>query len=170
MEEAQFMPFEDRPIPQELWSEYLDAPFDTCSSCGESLSGGIYEIQKVSNQRETILELACCMRCSQSLAREYSAASMESIRRFLTTHLDLRRAPDACNICGCAIAAAPTSSVWAVCSAQRLLLPVLHVCSSCEEAMQELLSQKTKDAHEDFVNRTFPGVPADLDLAPKLVI
>jgi hypothetical protein len=44
------------------------------------------------------------------------------------------------------------------------------VCNACEEAIQELMSQKTKGAHEDFLNRTFPGVPADLDLAPKLIL
>lgn len=170
MDEPLLLPFDNGPVPEELWSDYLEAPFEACTACGGPLAEGLYEIQKVSNQRETILEMALCLRCGQSLATEYSTQSMEAIRSFLAEHLDLSRAVGLCSICGSPVVQAPTSSVWALCSQQRLVLPTIHVCSSCEEAIQELMSQKTRGAHDEFLNRTFPGVPADLDLAPKIVL
>ncbi len=166
MEDHIVEPFDNGPIPEELWSDYLEGPFETCSVCGSSLSAGPYEIQKVSNKRETILEMAFCLGCSQSLASEYSEESLHAIRGFLTEHLHFSRPPGLCNFCGEPFDRTQTRSVSALCSGQRLILPLIHVCGSCEEAIQQLMSEKTKGAHEDFLQRTLPGVPADLDPAP----
>ena len=167
MEDFEFLP-DHGPIPEELWSDYLEAPFQECTVCGRPLDDVLYEIQKVSNGRETILEIACCFHCSQALASEYSRESMEAIRNFLASRLDLDRGEGLCNLCGEPFSRAPTVSVWGLSSRGNLLLPVIHVCGFCEEAMQELLSEKTRKARDDFINRTFPGVPADLDLAPTV--
>jgi hypothetical protein len=170
MEEPNLIPFDSGPVPKEFWSDYAEAPFEECCVCGRSLAETYYEIQKVSNHRETILEMALCITCSHSLAGEYSTQSYTAIRSFLTAHLDLSRPREACTLCGERLAESASFSAGAVCSGQRLVFPPIFVCSSCEEEIQELLSDQTRGAHEDFMNRTFPGVPADLDLAPRLIL
>lgn len=170
IEKPDFLPFECGPIPKSLWSDYLEAPFDTCTACGRSLAEGLYEIQKVSNQRETIVEMAICLECSQALAAECSTQSIAAIQRFFGERLDLQRAEDRCNVCGERVSLAPTFSLCSLCSGQRLVFPVIRVCGRCEEAIQELLSDQTRRAHDDFLNSTLPGVPAGLDLAPKILL
>jgi hypothetical protein len=169
MSDQVLMPFDHGPVPRELWSDYEEGPFATCSVCGRALTG-LYQIQKVSNKRETILEMACCMECGQSLVSEFSTTSMNAIREFLTAHLDMSRGLELCAICGAPYRRAETVSASAACSRDRLVLPVIRVCGTCEEAIQELLSEQTRRAHDDFLNRTFPGVPAGLDLAPTIFI
>ncbi len=180
--------FEGEPIPPELWSDYLEAPFGTCSVCGVPLERTVYEIQKAFTKRqrtpsdrkggekprgpswETVIEMACCLDCGRSLAVEYSQQSMEAIRKFLAERLRLDRPPELCNLCGEPFAAAPSYSCWALGRGTSLLFPVIHVCAFCEEKLESLLSEKTRRAHEEFVNKTFPGVPADLDFSPKILL
>ena len=158
------------PVTEDLWSDYLRGPFAACTVCGRELEGGIYEIQKVTNKHDTLLEMSVCLSCSQSLAAEFSAESAERIRNFLTENLRMTSSADLCNLCGRPHRDAESVSTLAVCSSRRLLLPVIHTCAVCEESMQGLLSEKTRRAHDEFMNRTFPGIPADFDLTPKILL
>ena len=170
METPNFIPFDAGPIPEDFWSDYGEAPFAECSVCGRSLAEAFYQIQKVSNHRETILEMAVCIECSHSLAGECSAESFEAIHGYLKARLDLSRTREGCALCHEPLTDSPTFSASCVCSGERLALPPFYVCSSCEEAMQELMSEQTRGTNDDFMNRTFPGVPAGLDLAPRLIL
>ena len=55
------------------------------------------------------------------------------------------------------------------CRESSLVMPVMIMCDTCEERVQELLSQKTRDVHEDFMQNHFPGIPANLDLRPTIL-
>jgi hypothetical protein len=46
----------------------------------------------------------------------------------------------------------------------RVLFGVSTLCSACSDGIDEVLSQKTREVHEDFVRRNFPGVPDNLDI------
>jgi hypothetical protein len=156
-------------IPKKLWSGCSGEPFKECMVCGRALcTGECYEIQKVFNVREAIFEVVVCMECGVALAAEYSQESTEAIVTFMRANLDLRRPAEVCTFCGALMRGGSSQSFSAVCRGERLMLPVMGMCSGCEEKLQDSLSEKTRRAHDDFINRTVPGVPADLDLAPTL--
>lgn len=46
----------------------------------------------------------------------------------------------------------------------KVIAPVNAICGRCTDGVDEILSQKTREAHDGFVRDRFPGVPADLDL------
>lgn len=47
---------------------------------------------------------------------------------------------------------------------RQLITNINTICGACTEGMEEILSQKTRDLHDDFIERNFPGVPANLDI------
>ncbi|HAK93896.1 MAG TPA: hypothetical protein DCM87_02515 [Planctomycetes bacterium] len=158
-------------VPRKLWSSERDAPFRECMVCNRALGpGDCYEIQKAFNRREAVFEIVVCMECGLALATEYSRESIEAIAAFIQQHLDFSRPPEVCTFCGAAMAGAPSQSLSAVCRGERLIMPLMGMCADCEERLQDCLSEKTRGAHDDFINRTVPGVPADLDLAPVLFL
>ena len=157
-------------IPRELWSEYSGTPFQECTACGRDLgSSGVYQIMKVSNGRETVFEMALCLSCGQGLGAELSEESMNALNAFITANLDLSRGEDRCSLCGTALCEGLAVSAAGVCCQGMLIMPVIRVCQGCEEREQELLSERTKRAFGEFLDRTVPGVPAGLDLAPTLL-
>ena len=156
-------------VPKKLWSDATGEPFKECMVCGRTLGAGeCYEVQKAFNEREAVFEIVVCMECGVGLASEYSQESTEAIMTFMRKNLDLARPPEVCTFCGAIMAGGPSQSFSALCRGERLILPVMGMCAACEEKLQDSLSEKTRRAHDDFINRTVPGVPADLDLAPTL--
>ncbi len=158
-------------IPRTLWSSHRDAPFRECMVCNRTLGpGDCYEIQKAFNEREAVFELVVCMECGLALAAEYSRESIEAIVAFVQQHVDLSRPAEVCKFCGAVMTGAASQTFSAMCRGERLILPVMGMCEACEERLQDSLSEKTRRAYDDFINRTVPGVPADLDLAPTLFL
>lgn len=159
--------FEPRPIPDLLHSAYEEGPFRSCTVCGDVLTDGrLYEIQKVFRGTEAIFEMAICHTCGEGVAREFSEQSMESVRRFLEEHFRPAQEGQHCNFCGFPRGVVQNYTIVGACREHSLVLPSLVMCEKCTERVQEELSQKTRDAHDDFVRDHFPGVPADLDVSP----
>lgn len=55
-------------------------------------------------------------------------------------------------------------SIVAFLTGSRLVSKIHAVCSRCNEGLSDELSRKTRESHDDFVGRNFPGVPSTLDL------
>jgi len=158
-------------VPRKLWSSQRNAPFRECMVCNRALGPeDCYEIQKAFNKCEAVIEIVVCMECGLALAAEYSRESIAAITAFMQQRLDFSRPPEVCTFCGAVMGGAPSQSLSAVCRGDRLIMPVIGMCAECEERLQGCLSEKTRRAHEDFINRTVPGIPADLDLAPVLFL
>jgi hypothetical protein len=163
------------------------------------MSGNVpYVIEKARTQGEFVFEYALCADCVMRLLHEYSEESLERMRRFVQNEPGLEDAvvidqllwslgqptedglgapasPDAeavdhCHRCGRRGADYDEEhTVMGLLVGTRLAMNVSTICSPCAQGMEEILSRKTRDVHEDFVRRTFPGVPAGLDLPVGLL-
>lgn len=182
-------------IPPLLHSTQTGTPFQHCIECETELLGSWtpYAIEKIFRQGEVIFEYAICAACIGSIAREYSAESIENIREYLAgTSFDegaeidrLLRAfgqvtedglaatadpvehspPDACQRCGNRDSEFVEERTIAVLMVgDRVATDVSALCGACTEGIDAVLSQKTRDVQGDFIVRNFPGVPAGLDL------
>lgn len=160
-------PFQPVTIPSELHSVYEGGPFRTCSICSGDLGDGrSYEVQKVMRGKECIFEMAVCRECGTAVARECSEESLEAMKGFLLCNFKPTREPLHCHFCGFPRSMFESYSIIGACAQESLILPAILMCERCSDALQERLSRKTRETQEDFIRDCFPGVPADLDLAP----
>ncbi|MEM7263704.1 MAG: hypothetical protein AAF488_17075 [Planctomycetota bacterium] len=159
---------EPEPIPEELYSEYSGEPFAKCLVCDAALTDDkIYQIQKSFRGTNVAFEMAICQGCGQSTSEEFSEESLEVMHAFLSTIVDaVAERSEACGACGKAQTELKNFSVVGLCKGESLLVPRMVVCMECEEDVQNRLSRETRERQGDFVRDNFPGVPADLDLAP----
>ncbi len=173
LDEAQWLPEmlqqSDLLVPEELHSCFSDAPFEHCIECGCNLmeSGITYVIQKARRNGETVLELAICMNCAQSMQDTMSVESRAVMEEFMDRLVprteeheegtclccgrDLDRSGDEYEIAGLALG-------------PLLLSPVIMFCVQCHEELEESLSEETRRGGQAFIEKNFPGIPADLGL------
>lgn len=162
-------PGEPTPIPELLHSTYEGGPFRTCTICSEPLEDGrLYEIEKVFRGREPVFEMAICLQCGIELAAEFSRESTQAIRGFLEERLTITRGDAVCHACGRPTSEARGRTVSAISCRGFLLGPLIVICDACEEAIQALLSEKTRRVQGDFIETHFPGVPEGLDVSPRV--
>ena len=154
-------------IPPEMRSEYEEGPFQTCLVCRGTLDDGrTYQILKVRRGRECVLEMALCFRCANEVQKEFSEESREAIRRFRMRAFQCS-AENTCEFCPRPLEELTAFTVTGLCRGASLIHELVFVCDTCEEALNELLSQKTRDVEGDFIRQNFPTVPEALDLSPS---
>jgi hypothetical protein len=153
------------PVPPLLHSAFSEAPFRSCSVCGEDLlaSSVPYQVQKVWRHGQVVFEMAVCARCGARLLREFSQESMARMQDFVTQRYRPNLPIAVCHFCGAIIPADGEYEIGAACSGSLLLKPVIVVCAACNSGLQEKLSRKTREAWGDFVERNFPGVPSEME-------
>ncbi|MAB77829.1 MAG: hypothetical protein CMJ89_00625 [Planctomycetes bacterium] len=187
-------PDEDAPtgVPPILHSVFAKGPFETCVDCGAGLLDAWtpYAVEKVIRQGEVVLEFAICVDCQIVILREFSEESIDRIREYTAGTLnqsdEIDRilevlghqtedrlgtpppptpAPDRCQRCGAQDDAYTREhSIGGILIGDRLIANVSSLCGKCSDGLDQVLSQKTREAHDDFIERNFPGVPAELDL------
>jgi len=157
-------------IPRILWSAYEERPFSTCVDCGASLldSEIPHAVEKTIRQGEVIFEYAICMSCILGLMQEYSEESIANIQSYLQEEeLGFEPAGDgsSCQHCG---ASGPKfleeHTVTGMILGEGVLAGPTTLCGRCLEGIDDVLSQKTREVHEDFIRNNFPGVPESLDI------
>lgn len=166
------VPYEPRvpelpPVPALLHSAFEDGPFKACVACGADLTTpeAIYQVQKTWKSGEVTFELAICAECAGQAAKDFSEESFARIQQFLAERyhpsLDLGH----CHICRRRVdGEEPTEyEVGGYCRGASLLRPVVVICGKCSEQAQENLSEQTRKAWGDFVDRNLPGVPSSLE-------
>ncbi|MEM7144332.1 MAG: hypothetical protein AAF591_04310 [Verrucomicrobiota bacterium] len=159
------------PIPPELYSEYEERPFKSCTRCGESLADFEegYRISKVQRAGEVLFEYALCGPCFLNIYEESSDETKIALYHYQREHLreDIING-EQCALCGChkdGIENAEFALVGACLGND--LLDINLVCGPCVEKMNELVSKKTRDVWDRFVQDNFPGVPADFEPVPS---
>lgn len=182
-EEEPLFPDDYGPIPRDFHSFAEDGLFRHCVACTKDVTQDhdVYVVQKTFAGNEVVFEYALCSACHDRVFGEMSKASAASIRDFFHRRVDLeaRRLrlehdPDrtleqwigACATCGIDRDECNGYTIAAACGGEDILyhhLPLL-VCQQCEMQIQDVLSKKTREIGEDFVETYFEGPPANLNV------
>ena len=162
-------------IPQILYSVYTQEPFSDCVDCGMKIleSAVPYAVEKAVRQGEVVFEYAICAPCMALLMKQFSDESMQNITAYLQEEeLDLGTDGDltCCNRCGgSGTSFEEEHTVTGMLAGSSLLMGPSIICGTCLAGMDEVLSQKTRDAHGEFINSNFPGVPEALDFPVSIL-
>lgn len=174
-----------KPIPEEFYSFSSGKPFIECISCNKELiqSGEPYVIEKAIRKykgykaQDVIFEYAMCMQCAIKMQQEMSEESMQKITQFFSNNLDFeklnqrrfgaevdsQRAIQHCLITGDDRNDIEEYQIYAQCKGTNLIsgtTPYM-VSGAALEEVSELLSEKTKDELDGFIDDHF-GIPPDL--------
>jgi hypothetical protein len=159
-----------------------------------SLTGQPYGVEKVLRNGEVVFEYAICTNCTFALMREFSKESLarmadyvekmrrelcepdaEDLDRFLRAlegddtfagvDPELRESPDHCHRCGrTGSEFEDEHTVVGMLTGSKLVTGISTICAKCTDGMEDVLSKHTRESHDDFVRRNFPGVPAGIDI------
>ena len=166
-------------VPVQFHSFMEEGPFSKCTLCEEPLleDGTQYLIHKAFHREEVIFEYAMCLPCRAKMQEELSAESIERINNYMEQFQIEKReeglmrdhGPDVsewlshCLVTGQPIAEADEYHYYAFCDGPDLVfngLP-LALAGSVDEQLNELLSKKTRDRLDGFVDEQF-GLPPEL--------
>lgn len=180
------------PVPKLFYSEYLEQPFEDCINCGCSLgTAAVYVIQKRFVIGEAVFEMAICDNCRQQLTETYSEETKAALNERMMQYFGrmaaevleqqpssrpaedlLDRCMNFCLICSATRENCKKYSLAGLFRRQEIVVqcsaigqsPVM-ICDRCEEELSELISQKTRDAWQRFMDEHFDGPPGiDLDI------
>ena len=161
------------PIPNIFHSAYLEGPFTRCTGCDKDLQSAscLYEIQKVYKGKEPIFEYALCTECGENLVNEYSQESLAALQQYFIKNYWPSKQEDQCHLCHETIAeeTGQERAIMALCKGDQLMIHFI-LCQSCMEAMEELISEKTRKTMGDFIENKFPGIPAEFTPFPMLQV
>lgn len=157
------------PIPPELHSFYEDRPFRSCTRCGEGLfdfKNG-YRVSKVYKGDEVIFEYAMCVPCLQNMMEESSEESRNRLYDFQMSRMRQVAGFDECALCdrGEESSPIPEYGLVGICLGEQIV-EANKICGLCMGEMSELISKKTRESWDRFVDENFPGVPADFEAFP----
>ena len=166
-------------LPEVFHSFTEEGPFPKCTLCTEPLleDGTLYLIHKAFHRSEVIFEYAMCLPCRAKMQEELSTDSLEHINRYMNQfHIEDRNeqlleeygtkvAPwiSHCLISGKPIEGEDEYHYYAFCDGPDLVfngLP-MALAGGVDEELNELLSQKTRERLDGFVDEQF-GLPPEL--------
>jgi hypothetical protein len=159
----------DPGIPEILHSAFAEAPFSTCVDCESKILDEAvpYAVEKVIRGSEVVFEYAMCARCMAILMQKFSEESLANITSYMQEqdfNLDSEGDGSSCHRCGAAEDQFQEEyTITGMLAGHHLLMGPHVICGSCLDGMDDILSQKTRDVHGEFVNDNFPGVPETLD-------
>jgi len=170
----------DRQNPHvDFYSHETGEPFQSCIACGLPLDDPEvpYLVAKSFRGPECIFEYAICDLCRSTMAREFSEESRQRLAEFFQQRVNIGQRSAlltlgpvadpwiaACAACGTPRQDAASFSLGAVFLANEMIFDPypLCLCGKCEEDIQNLISKKTRDIWDDFVETHFEGPPAHL--------
>jgi len=158
-------------IPDELHSAFEEGPFTRCTVCDVLLTGDgqVYYVEKVMRSQECVFEMAVCAGCATKLQQRFSQESLQALQRFFGSY---RPSSDTaiCHLCQQASGPEADRILSAACARDRILIPLVVHCGACVERSQELLSRETRESYREFMDTHIPGVPAEWEPAPPMVL
>lgn len=177
-EEFNDIKFEE--VPVEFYSDSNKALFQTCTFCSKDLSLGdeTYMIEKSfkinpnNGQKNTVFEYAICMSCNIKKMQAMSEESIRNIQNYMQENFVFEQMEkqlgnhnrlEECVVTGEKIGDLEEYNIVGQFVGDKMIVgqfPLLFSPSIGEE-IQELLSQKTKDEFDDFMN-TINDVPPEL--------
>lgn len=176
--EAEFWP-NYIPVPAQFHSFTEEGPFAKCTMCEEGLldDGTTYLIHRAFHREEVIFEYAMCLACRSKMQEELSAESIEAINAYMDRYdiedrtgpmmeahgTDVSKWLSHCLVTGTPIAEAEDYHYYAVCDGPDLVFNGLPIAlaGNVDEELNELLSQKTRDRLDGFMDEQF-GLPPEL--------
>mgnify|MGYP001229132749 CR=1 FL=1 len=184
------------PVPKLFWSEYSEAPFARCIDCECELEEcEFYLVQKCYVGGEAVFEFAICSTCRESVSSQCSEETNRAIQTFLMEYLSrrerefeenteiddvLRKCMDECIICSRLRSECHRYTIGGLCRELDLVVQLgpqaqspLLICQDCEASLSELVSKKTRDTWDRFVEEKFdgpPGVGVDMPSGTPVLI
>jgi hypothetical protein len=173
-------------LPGIFHSEETDNPFSHCQDCGHPLAtceeGHL--IQKVFSGGETILEIAICSSCHETLMHSYSLESRERIWNFYLDHGNLGERlrkffpipvgnpePWINHCITCQTPRTSTREYVIACQviADQLVYgeTPLMICLGCMDKIVELLSEQSRETYDRWLDRVAPGTPESVSPKPR---
>lgn len=173
-------------IPEKFHSFLTEGPFERCIICNRYLlgEGEHYLIEKGYKQTEVIFEYAMCFSCAEKMRGELSRESLQRIEAHFEERVDfsarrrrlLQVSTDdiepwisRCILTKNKLQETDDYQIYAHCVGEHLVFsgcPYM-VCGEALGGLYKLLSKKTRDAMDDFVDE-YLGLPSEFkDLAPE---
>ena len=167
------------PVPAQFHSFMEEGPFAKCTLCDGALleNGTAYLIHKAFHREEVIFEYAMCLPCRAKMQGELSVESIEAINAYMEQYeiedrtgpmmeahgTDVSKWLSHCLVTGAPIAEAEEYHYYAFCDGPDLVFNGLPIAlaGNADEELNELLSQKTRDRLDGFVDEQF-GLPPEL--------
>jgi hypothetical protein len=166
-------------IPKEFHSDLENVPFSTCTFCSKSLLKShdpymiekSYKVNPVNGKKNTLFEYAICLACNIRKMESMSKESIQNIRSYMENNFvleewDLQKNNnlfEKCIVTGKPVKELEEYNIVGQFIGDKMIVghfPIL-LSPSIGDEIQELLSQKTKDEFDDFMN-TINGIPTEL--------
>lgn len=180
MENNDFEEIKFEEIPQDFYADAEKEMFKKCTFCSEDLvtSEAPYMIEKSykinpnNGQKNTVFEYAICMSCNLKKMQAMSEESVANIKAYMEEHFvmeewdELKNKEDrfsACVVTGVSVSELEEYNIVGQFIGDKMIVghfPIL-LSPSIGDEIQDLLSQKTKDEFDDFMN-TITDVPPEL--------
>lgn len=172
-------------IPTVFLPHQSDSPFASCVNCDRNLldDNTDYVIEKAVRQyreygtKDVIFEYAMCMHCAELMRRELSRESLERVQDFMQksnlaasrqqlidrNNWNIQDWISHCAVSGESVEQQDEYQLFAHCRGGQLVFSAMPymISSTVAEAMSELLSAKTRDELNRFVDDNF-GLPPEL--------
>ncbi len=173
------------PVPKIFQSFVTASPFDHCITCDQYLleDGTQYLIEKALNKHDVIFEYAMCLNCAEKMRDTLSKESLQKIESYFNRNSDFTYRNDLIEnesydtvepwIAQCIIKGTPVSDcyeyqIFALCDGRDMLFNQFPYMIGGEAMAEcsELLSAKTRDEMDDFIDDHF-GLPPEWKKAMK---
>ena len=174
------------PLPQEFYSYATGKPFENCVTCNTYLlaPGTQYMIEKAiirypeAGVTDVAFEYAMCLSCSEKMRQRLSAESLARIENYFMEHADLAGRQELMQrtektdpqdwISTCLLTNNPIEEeteyqLIAQCDGTHMVvgLAPYMISGKAADELSELLSAKTKEVLDDFIDNYF-GLPPEL--------
>lgn len=174
-------------LPKKITSDATGQAFHHCSMCKNSLENQLHFIEKAYHRNlgdsahTVIFEYAICETCKREMMKKISQESLLKMQNFMEEHQnemqELMNFPKDLNHCSFSQRPIEEMDEYHVIAAVQNGIPQFQPMvfgPEFLESYQELLSEKTKEAFDDF-NDNFIDIPPELkrildkDLKPILI-
>lgn len=181
----------DHDIPKDFYSFETNTPFDRCIECDKYLldDDTEYIIEKAVKNYEgyaatdTVFDYAICMNCAERMRKEISKESWESMMNYFQNNMDVmtrlemqERSPEE-NLKVCMIKRTDVNDcreyqIYAHCKGHKLNMenPPYMISGEVMEELLPLLSDKTIDEMNGFMNKHFSPDPSLMEPTPPRLI
>lgn len=173
-------------IPAEFYSFDTGQPFCECIECGKNLLADDceYVIEKAVRNypgftaKDVIFDYAICLPCAMEIQKRISTESMQAIQKYLSSKLEggdiMTKSGnlDTCIFSNRKIADCTEYQLFAYCRGRHLheYIKPYVVSGEILTELSDLLSAKTRDEMNGFMNKHFPTSPFIKEPDPRLII
>ena len=178
-------------IPKDFYSFETDAPFERCIQCDKYLldDDTEYIIEKaVKNYegysaKDVVFDYAICMDCAEEMRKEISKESWQSMMNYFQENMDVaarlemqNRTPEenlkVCMIKQTAVDSCNEYQIYAHCRGKNLNMdnPPYMISGAVMEELIPLLSDKTIDEMNGFMNKHFSPDPSLMEPTPPRLV